>query len=517
MRIRFSYSLLQALLFYVIVPLVVFLSVAGYVYLTSLEKRGEKRLQEEVQLVARALKLPVRYALKRDREGSVSSALESAFQINRVYGASVYDSKGNKIASVGAQRGGAEDEGRLMAELAEEGDRQEEYGKVGGRQAYTYFLPLTDPGGRSIGLLRLSRKKSEFQEHIRNLRLQFAVILGAGGLVMTLLVLLGHRRALGRHLESLSRSMRRVEQGNLTHRLHMRGPRETTEVASAFNTMLDSLERAGEKLEKQRREQARLEDELRKAEKMAAIGRLASGVAHELGSPLSVVDGYAQRLGRLPDLSSRVEQGLKNIRSQVTRMESIVTQLLDFGRQNISSLRRVDPEQVARKAIQNVKLNSEGSGTDIQCSGPGTECCLEGDPIRLEQLLVNLLKNAMQASLGGIVRLTFDCDDRFCTFTVQDDGPGIEPQIRSRVCDPFFTTKSPGEGTGLGLAVVHQIVEEHNARMHIGDSPLGGAEFTICIPLAGNFSGPDSGLSEPAGGPENQIKKQSSDEDSVNG
>ncbi|MFP4168650.1 MAG: ATP-binding protein [Desulfonatronovibrionaceae bacterium] len=499
MRLCFRYSLLQALLVYVIVPLVMALAVAGYAYLTTVEKRAEERMQEEVQLVARALKLPVSHALKRDREGSVYSALESAFQINRVYGASVYDADGNKVASVGAQETPVRNDGSQMAELAEEGDRQEKYGKVGGTEAYTYFLPLTEPGGQSIGLLRLSRKKSEFQEYIRHLRLEFAFILGAGALSMTLLVLFGHRRALGRHLDNLSRSMRRVEKGDLKHRLHMRGPREISAVASAFNTMLDSLDRARQELDEQRKKQARLEDELRKAEKMAAIGRLASGVAHELGTPLSIVDGYAQRVRRLPALPDQIENSLEHIRNQVRRMESIVRQLLDFGRQNISNPRQVNPDQIARKAIQSVTMHTAHARKDIQFGSPGVECRLEGDPVRLEQLLVNLLKNSLQATSEGRVALKWDCDQKYCIFTIQDDGPGIDSGIRSRVCDPFFTTKAPGEGTGLGLAVVHGIVEEHNGDMYIGDSPWGGAEFVVRIPLyRGNYEA-DSAASEAPG------------------
>jgi signal transduction histidine kinase len=106
-----------------------------------------------------------------------------------------------------------------------------------------------------------------------------------------------------------------------------------------------------------------------------------------------------------------------------------------------------------------------------------------GDPLRLEQLLSNLLKNALQAAPDGLVRLEWHCQERECIFTIQDNGPGIEEQMRTRVCDPFFTTKPPGEGTGLGLAVVHGIVEEHGGEMNIRTSPWGGAEFEVRIPL----------------------------------
>lgn len=485
MRFRFRYSLLQSLLFYVIVPLIAALSLAGYVSLTTLERQVEEKMQDELQLVARALKLPVTRALKRDREGSVYSALKSAFQINRVYGASVYDAEGSMVASVGAQKrsSGPGKEGEQLAAMAEQGDQREEYSKIGGEEAYSYFLPLTDVGGRIIGLLQLSRKKADFREHIRSLRWNSTVILAVGALIMVVLVLFGHRRALGRHLDNLGRSMRRVEQGDLGHRLHVRGPREIVDVAAAFNNMLDSMDRAQKELEKQRHNQARLEEELREAEKMAAVGRLAAGVAHELGTPLSIVDGHAQRAGRSTGLSGQAQLALGHIRGQVRRMEMIVRQLLDFSRRNVSNKRRVHPGRVALSSIQAVTRQENCRAENIQYVESECGCEVLGDPLRLEQMLGNLLQNAQQAAPDGQIRLEWRCRDRDCVFTVQDNGPGIEEQVRSRVCDPFFTTKPPGEGTGLGLAVVHGIVQEHGGEMNIRTSPWGGAEFEVRIPL----------------------------------
>lgn len=481
-----QYSLFQALLLYVIVPLVAALALAGYISLAAIEDRVEKKMQDEVQLVARALQLPLSHALERGRAGSIRSALASAFQINRVYAATVYDQEGNKVASVGASvfdRKTSDDNERIAA-MAEEGDKQEEYGRVGGRKAYSYFLPLTDSGGRINGLLQLSRKKQDFQEHIAGLRLQSSLILIAGAAIMILLVLFGHRRALGYHLERLGRSMHQVEQGDRTHRLYMRGPREITDLAAAFNTMLDSMDQAQKALEKQRQKQARLESELRKAEKMAAVGRLAAGVAHELGTPLSIVDGQAQRARRLPELPDKVSPALNQIRDQVKRMESIVRQLLDFSRGNSACRREIDPASIVNKAIQSMTPLADQNQVTLEQADPTQTCLIPADPLRLEQMLSNLLKNALQAvdSGQGLVRLEWECTSTHCIFRIQDNGPGIPPELVSQICDPFFTTKPVGEGTGLGLAVVHGIVEEHQGSLHVDTSVLGGAEFRVVLP-----------------------------------
>ncbi|WP_051564049.1 sensor histidine kinase [Desulfovermiculus halophilus] len=486
MNLSFRYSLFQALLVYVIVPLISALALAGYLSLTAIENRVEEKMEDEVQLVARALQRPLSHALERGRTGSIRSALTSVFEINRLYAATVYDKNGRQIASAGASvldrhRDG---ENKRIAAMAKEGNGQEEYGPVGGREAYSYFAPLTDSGGRINGLLQLSRKEADIKEHIADLRFQSGLILSGGALIMVLLVLFGHRRALGRHLDRLGRSMRRVEQGDRSHRGDLRGPKEITSLASAFNTMLDSMEKAHEDVERHRQEQARLESELRKAEKMAAVGRLAAGVAHELGTPLSIIDGLAQRAGRLQGLPPRVTRALQQIRDQVKRMESIVRQLLDFSRSSSSCRRDVDPASVVRQAIQNTSSLAEQKEVHLEQSGPGTGCLLHADPLRLEQMLTNLLKNAVQAApqKQGHVRIQWECTARECVIRVQDNGPGIDPDQVSRVCDPFYTTKPVGEGTGLGLAVVHGIVEENEGVLHIDTAALGGAEFTIALP-----------------------------------
>lgn len=482
------YSLFQALLVYVIVPLAAALALAGYISLITIEKNVEEKMQDEVQLVARALQLPLSHALERGRTMSIIRALESAFQINRVYAVSVYGRNGNMIASVGASvwDHNVRKKQEQIADMAEEGDKQEEYGLVGGQKAYSYFVPLTDSGGRINGLLQLSRKKEDFRKHIAELRFQFGIILLAGTAVMTLLVVFGHRNALGRHLERLGRSMRRVEQGDRAHRLYLRGPKEIQALASTFNTMLDSMDQAQKDLEEHRQEQARLETELRKAEKLAAVGRLAAGVAHELGTPLSIVAGQAQRAERSSDLPGKVVQSLKHIREQVGRMESIVRQLLDFSRNRPSCLREVNPAHAVHKTLKNMRPLAEEQNVYLEKAVSATEknCQILADPLRLEQMLTNLVQNAVQAVPQGTghILITWECTDESCIFTIQDNGPGIPSDLASRVCDPFFTTKPVGEGTGLGLAVVHGIVEEHHGSLHIETSPMGGAQIRIMLP-----------------------------------
>ncbi len=285
------------LMIYIVMPLISSLALTGYLSLHFIEKQVEQRLQKDLELVARAIRLPLGHALQKQRPGSVASALQSVFSLGSVYSAYVYDTDGLQIASAGrsdphVRRG-------KVAELAGKKQHTGEYGTIGDRGVYSYYVPLTDPEGKTRGLLHLTRRQSDFRHDINTIRLYGIVLLGAGTLVMTGLVLIGHHQALGRNFARLTSGMARIAAGDRHYRMPLVGPREMVEIQSGFNAMLDSIERSEEALHYQRREQLELEKQLRQKEKFAAIGQLAAGIAHELGTPLSVISGHAQRGARV--------------------------------------------------------------------------------------------------------------------------------------------------------------------------------------------------------------------------
>lgn len=476
-----SISLRAALVLYVILPLAAALSLAGWLALSTLESRIEQRMQEDLKLVARAIRLPLSHALERERQGSMLQALRSAFTLDEIYGASVYGDNGKTLATVG--HGEADVSRGRLTRLAFRGQDRGEYGRMAGRNVYSYFVPLTDSGSRIVGLLHLTRRKSDFDSYIATLRAQAGMFLAAGLLAVSGLVLYGHHRALGAHFARLARCMTRVESGDLAHRAQARGPREVAGLQRSLNRMLDSIETAQRNLEAQRAQRQALESKLRQAEKLAAVGRLAAGVAHELGTPLSVVDGKALRLLRRDDLPQGAGKTLEEVRGQVRRMEHIVRQLLDFSHGGEPQPRAVSAAAVARSAAASAArtLDLHAARLELRGSEVGPE--IHADPLRLEQALINLLRNAAQASPGGRVRLGWRAREDEALFEVEDDGPGVAVDMRERLFEPFFTTKPVGQGTGLGLAVAHGIVEEHGGRLEIGQSDLGGALFRLALPL----------------------------------
>jgi len=477
---RESLSLRSNLLIYVILPLIAFMSLASFLSLRALEREVEARMEQDVELIAQAIRLPLSRSLERGREGAVKQAIESAFDIDQVYGAYVYDVGGEKIASAG--RSEPLPQRRHITMLAAEGDDRGEYGEVAGRNVYSYFVPLTDSGERNIGLLQVTRKVSDFRTYIAELRQLVLILLGISVVFITGLVSYGHHSAIGSYLNGLGSSMSRVRSGDRNHRATLRGPREILELEATFNTMLDSMQAAEEEVRIQIQQKNDLRETLRQAEKLAAIGELAAGVAHELGTPLSIIDGKAQQALRQKTSTEVENSHFGAIRAEVKRMENIIRQLLDFGRKHDLQPRKVEADVIAKSAVATLHQSME-TRANILLKGDLPAPAFMGDPAWIERALINLLKNAVQAAPDGEVVLSWAAADGDVIFVIDDNGPGIDQKDISRIFEPFFTTKPVGDGTGLGLSLVHRLVEEHHGRITIGQSESGGARFQINLPM----------------------------------
>ena len=474
---RLSFRLTLVLI--VVLPLAASMGLTSYVVLSAFETYTERRMEEDVELVARSLRMPIGRALQRDRQGAVKKALESAFSFNRVYGAYLYDEKGQLTAAVGSARPTA-DSSRLSA-LAENRTETGEYDEVSGRSVYSYFVPLSTPMGRNAGLLQVVRRARDIDQAVLSLRSTAAVMFVVTLALASGLVLWSHRLTIGEPLEQLRRDMTKAEAGSRSHRATPHGPTEVAALGRQFNTMIESIEQAEDEIREREAEQRRLEKRLKHAEKLAALGQLSAGVAHELGTPLSVVDGTAQRALRHESLPDRVEDALETVRSEVRQMEHIVRQLLDFGRRNPLQRRMVSARQLVETVLNSTRA-AHPDADRVEVVPPESSVSLSVDVGLTERVFVNLLQNAIEAAPEGTIRLSWTQEDTDVVFRVEDSGPGIDPEVKPRLFEPFFTTKEVGAGTGLGLAVAHGIVEEHGGSVEVGKSALGGACFCVRLP-----------------------------------
>lgn len=229
----------------------------------------------------------------------------------------------------------------------------------------------------------------------------------------------------------------------------------------------------------------RLEEQLREAQKLEAIGRLGGGVAHDFNNLLQAILGSIQLLAMEPDVGDTARQRLAEVEGLVQRGARLVRQLLLFARRETPSRRRVDLGATVGSSSSLLRhLLRENIEVRIEC---GVEPLpVDADPVQLEQVIVNLAVNASDAMpAGGCLTLhTFRRGGSQAVLEVSDTGSGIAAEIRQQVFDPFFTTKERGKGTGLGLAVVHGIVAQHGGTIELMSAAGGGCAFRIELPLA---------------------------------
>lgn len=313
-------------------------------------------------------------------------------------------------------------------------------------------------------------------------------------------------RRIIRPLQRLSIATRQIAAGDLSISTDATGSDELAELALNFNLMTESLAREHDALKQAQRS-------LIQSERLAGVGRLAAGVAHEVGNPVAAILGYAELLRRESDLSTRGRDSSERIRDEALRIRTLVRELLDLSRSDLLELRSVPPEALLDRVAQRMRPQKLLEGTELELVIQADLPDLRSDPRRVEQILVNLIENAAFAVRGrDAPRIELHArhaadqlhparrrDDEAQSFVslrkpdavalvVIDNGPGIDPEEMPQLFDPFFTTKDPGEGTGLGLWNCYRIAELLGGRLEAESEP-GRTRFSLLLPAADTQTG----------------------------
>jgi signal transduction histidine kinase len=238
-------------------------------------------------------------------------------------------------------------------------------------------------------------------------------------------------------------------------------------------------------IERKRAEQEtlRLQQQIRHADRLATIGQLAAGIAHELNEPLGNILGFAQLAHKSPDLADQTRRDLEKIVTASLYAREIIKKLLLFSRQTPPEKTGVDLNKVVKDGISLLEPRCAKAGIAVVRKLAPEAPVVLGDPAQLQQILVNLVVNAIQAMPeGGTLQVGTATEDAVVCLTLEDTGVGIPPENLESIFLPFFTTKDVGEGTGLGLAVVHGIISLHGGTVR-ADSEVGrGTRFEIRLP-----------------------------------
>jgi two-component system NtrC family sensor kinase len=231
------------------------------------------------------------------------------------------------------------------------------------------------------------------------------------------------------------------------------------------------------------------------SERMAAVGRLASGVAHEINNPLAVIGEIAGFLGSLTEEGAKTDEaelhrelveGLPKILKQVTRVRDITKRLLTFARKTEARVDIADVNVSLDEVLPFIEKEAELAQATIHREYQEDLPRVPVDEMQLQEVFINLITNALHAVAkkgGGNVWLTTRAEGGKVIVAVKDDGPGIDESIRDRLFEPFVTTKTVGEGTGLGLSICYGIVKRYDGEIRVYSQPGEGATFTVILPV----------------------------------
>jgi two-component system NtrC family sensor kinase len=233
-------------------------------------------------------------------------------------------------------------------------------------------------------------------------------------------------------------------------------------------------------------ERQRFEEQLRHADRLATIGQLAAGVAHELNEPLSSVLGFAQLARKSPGLPKPAADDIDKTVTAALHARDVVSKLMLFARQKMPAQGQVQLNELVENGMLLLESRCAKAGIRLERRLDPALPAIGADSGQLLQVLVNLVVNALQATpAGGTIAVSTERAGDFVVLAVADTGAGMAPEVLRQVFIPFFTTKPIGEGTGLGLSVVHGIVTAHGGRIEAESRPQKGSRFRVFLPIAG--------------------------------
>ncbi len=360
---------------------------------------------------------------------------------------------------------------------------------------YTYVPMDVEPERR--GALEISRRLDGLDTFRRAAIVRACVVAGtltvASGMSIVILGLV----LVGRPLNQLVEKTRRVGNGDLSGPLVLKRHDEMAELAVALNQMCEHLDTARENLRVETEARITALEQLRHADRLTTVGRLASGMAHELGTPLNVASARADLIVEDTHLDD-VAKSARIIKIQVDKMTTIVRELLDFARQHAPRKSSENVPGLVAQTIEMLDTLTSAHHVGVHLTSEQDRLMLELDSGQFQQVLTNLLVNAVHAMpRGGTIdvgvrRVTARPPDlpgrepQPCLrIDVRDEGVGIPAEHRNQIFDPFFTTKDIGKGTGLGLSIAHSIVREHGGWMDVASEVQRGTCFSIYLPENG--------------------------------
>ncbi|NLX97522.1 MAG: HAMP domain-containing protein [Rhodopirellula sp.] len=343
------------------------------------------------------------------------------------------------------------------------------------------YEPIRDPAGKIIGALYVGLLQSPFLEQKNAFTVVLLVMVTVATASSLLLLYLATMRVL-RPIGRIIDMSRTVVAGDLSARVGIRAPGEMGDLCRAVDEMADAVAQREDRLKAATRQQ------IGRSEKLASLGRLAAGVAHEINNPLTGVLTFSHLLRDKANMDEQDKQDLDLIIHETSRAAEIVRGLLDFARERAAMKEPLDINDCIRRTLKLIRNQKSYDRITISEELQDGLPEVDGDMNQLQQVLLNLSLNACEAMPeGGKIVVRTASDNGNVLVRVSDNGCGIKREHLEQIYEPFFSTKSAGKGTGLGLSVSYGIVQQHGGTIEVESEEGNGTTFTIVLP--GCYSG----------------------------
>lgn len=470
------------LLLTVTVGAVMFL--ASFLSLKQREATLEAALRDELRAHAVTLSIALEEKYQNGRAGDARRLADRLRDNSKIYAVLVFDSAGEIISiSQPATNESLLHPPELQAVL-QTGEAAEFVRRTEEQKFASVILPLRLEGEKR-GAIELVKPLSLVEDDIFRARLNWLSTTLLLLAVIFLVVYIVARRNISRPIGELLDGAEALGTGDFEYRVRVpKSKDELASLAAEFNRMAERLAEQKRQTERETENRLKLEKELRHSERLASVGRLAAGIAHELGAPLNVIDARADQLLAKPDAApEKHSRNLTIIREQTERISKIIRQLLNLARPFDFRPTLIDLNELVGTSLEQYEENAANANVEIEFI-PTPNLMISADRDYLAQVFVNIAQNAVQAMPAGgkLTVQTLRIENR-AVVRFTDTGAGIAAENLENIFDPFFTTKDIGEGTGLGLAVSRRIIEEHGGNLVAANDPNGGANFTVLLPV----------------------------------
>jgi signal transduction histidine kinase len=324
-----------------------------------------------------------------------------------------------------------------------------------------------------VGSLYVGAREAAFQELVQTFVARITYI-GLGSVVLAALIALPISITVTQPIRQLVEAHRQLADGEMDVRVPpLAGKGELATLADSFNTMAETLQFTQEQLVQK--------------EKLASVGQLAAGVAHEINNPLGTIMLLSDVLYKEAAAQDPRRDDLEMITEQARRCKGIVFDLLSFARENRVMAQQTDVNQLIESIVAEESAKENYAKIKVDKKLYPRLPIIQADPDQLRQCLVNLMVNAADAMTengGGTLTITTrQRDSLHVEVCVSDTGPGMSEEVQSKLFTPFFTTKPPGKGTGLGLSIIYGIVKMHRGDISVRSQEGQGSEFTVVLPI----------------------------------